>query len=713
MNAPIEKIPVSLHLEAEKRRAVLENFKAEEIQHLGQDALLAAKILAGHGAEWGRWTTSESMMKGKARHYCNINLHKRLLDFLAKEPFTTSAPDILIEEGVLTLTRIALLMKLVPSGGRHVNRKILRLKASSIAQKIFSDCPKITARAIRRKADDPAGEGLFQYLTEADVVEFTDYKRTRIEIERLHTLIARGVWSDAPQQPDIRQTTNPATATHSPKPDPKSEPFPPLPDEWLAQIGPRVLWVIEDMGPNLLLLLEDMREGLKTLDWSVTTTKKRNVSKYITAQLAEHPWSDRSGQPLKPPFKLTTGGGIGGSDTCEWPPRNWAHITNLCVTLQAAHLFIALLLSAGRIGEIATLSRDCVKIGRDGKSYLHGCTYKLADNLFGDARTWPAPDILGQCLGQQKRLAAAWDWLPSALDDGLPQEPRFGDDLFVSIGVPGSAGSDAKLTINVALQNLARRLDMDPEPGGKNVHAHRFRKTIGRLAGVALFNSPLVLKRLFGHKSIEMTLHYILCDQGVREEAEKVLRELRIMHCAEALEEIHKAINDGTSLPGHGGPGSARLITAVRNEDAKLNQSGRVWNEGSAYDLALLLTMQGQGWRLIKSNIVCSKAPGEDGLCQKKRSKGEPNTANCQPQCDNLIVFARRRRDVEQSIEQYLDIARQARDDGQLLVLAATLDNAQDEWVNFPDLAEKYEADPEVQALLALCEEPEPVAEAA
>lgn len=713
MNASVEKIPVSLDLEVEGRRAVLENFKVEEIQNLGRDDLLVAKILAGHGADWGHWTTPKSIMKSSARHYRNINLRKRLLDFLAKEPFRASVPDILIDEGVLTLTRIAMLMKLVPTGGRTVNNKGLRLKASSIAQKLSSNCLEITARAIRRKADGPAGEGLFQYLTEADVVEFTDYKRTRIEIERLHTLIARGVWSDAPPQPDIRQTTNPAAASRSQNSNPKSDPFPPLPDEWLAQIGPRVLWVIEEMGPNLLLLLEDMREGLKILDWSVTTTKKRNVSKYIATQLAEHPWLDRSDQSLKPHFKLTTAHGKGGSDACEWPPRNWEHITNLCVTLQAAHLFITLLLSAGRIGEIATLNRDCAKIGRDGKSYLHGYTYKLSDNLFGDARTWPAPDILNQCLGQQARLAASWDWLPNALGDGLPQAQRFGNELWISISAKRKTGSDAKLTINVALQNLARRLGMDPEPGGKNVHAHRFRKTIGRLAGVALFNSPLVLKRLFGHKSIEMTLHYILCDQGVREEAEKVLRELRIMHCAEALEEIHQAMRDGSALPGHGGPGAARLITAVRNEDAKLSQSGRVWTESSAYDLALLLTMQGQGWRLVKDNIICSKAPGEDGLCQKKRSKGEPNTANCQPQCDNRIIFARKRRDVEQCIEQYLDIARQARDDGQLLVLAATLDNAQDEWVNFPDLAEKYEADSEVQALLALCEEPEPVAEAA
>jgi hypothetical protein len=64
------------------------------------------------------------------------------------------------------------------------------------------------------------------------------------------------------------------------------------------------------------------------------------------------------------------------------------------------------------------------------------------------------------------------------------------------------------------------------------------------------------------------------------------------------------------------------------------------------------------------------------------------------------------------SIEQYLDIARQARDDGQLLVLASVMENMQDEWVNFFDLEQKYRSDPEVQALLTLCDEPDAAAEA-
>ena len=512
MNASIAKPPISIDIEAEGRRAVLENFKVENIQHLGRDDLLVAKILAGHGSEWGFWTTPESMMKGSTISFRNINLRKRLVDYLTKESFTAAYPDALIDEGVLMLTRLAMLMKLVPTGGRTINSKGERLKPSSIVQYIHTPCPQIIARAIRRKANSLASEGLFQFLTEADILEFKAYKRTRIQIERLHTLVSRGIWSDAPPQPDIRQITNPSTETYLPKTDRTPEPYQPLPNEWLAQIGPRVLWVIEEMGPNLLRLLKDMVDSFKWADLQRSKSAIGNeISKFITDHLEINPWLNRSNQPLTPPFKLTTASGKHGSNTCEWPPRTWEHITNLSVMLQAAHFFIALLLTAGRISEISTLSRDCIKISRDGKSYLYGYTYKLADNFFGDARTWPAPDILGQCLGQQARLAAAWDWLPNSLEDGQPQASRFSNDLWISIGAGGKAGAvGCGLHINSALKYLALRLDMDPAPGGKNIHAHRFRKTIGRLAGIALFNSPLVLKRLFGHKSIEMTLHLSL-----------------------------------------------------------------------------------------------------------------------------------------------------------------------------------------------------------
>jgi integrase len=707
MKVPKQKLLVALDPEDQGRYAVLTQFKAENIQHMGRDELLAVKILAGHGDQRGYWSTPKSMMpSARGSVYLDIDFSTRLRAYLAKEEVTTSSLDLLVEEGVLAMTRIALLMRLVPAAGRNSKGKTKLLKASSIAGYLYCCWPQITARAIRRKVFDPTPGRLFQHLTDSDVLEFTAYQQTRIELQRLHTLVARGVWSDAPPLQDIRQTTNPAIQTPANPPKPKSVPYQPIPDEWLAEIGPRVLWVVEEMGPNLLRLIEDMPLLLGDINWTYKESKiAMEYGARVCDHLKRHPWLDRFGKPLLPPFKLTTSKGLRGTDPYEWPPRNWEQTQTLCVTLQSAHLFITLLCSAGRIGEVSTLKRDCVDVGRDGKNYLKGFTYKLSGNLFGDARTWPAPPILARCVGQQARLVAALDWLPRRMSDGLPGNPRFDDELWVSVGISGLANQESDVQHNQALLRLARRLDMDPMPGGKNVHPHRFRKTIGRLAGVALFNSPLVLKRLFGHKSIEMTLHYILCDPGVRENAEKVLRELRIMHCAEALEEIHQALRDGAPLPAHGGAGAARLVTTVRNEDEHLKQLGRVWGEGSAYDLAYLLTGQGKGWRFIAPHVLCIK----DWICRKphRHRELEIDKPECDPGCENRYVQARHRRDTELNIESYIDIACQARDDGQLLVLAHTMENLRQELGYFADLRERYLAMPEVQALFALVSEPE------
>jgi integrase len=691
------------------RLTVLQRFHAEDIQTLSRDDLLAAQMLAGHGDTWGLWL-SAGANGPREKYLAKIDLAGRLRTFLSKDG-TKGCADTLLDEGVMVLTRLSIIMCIAPRVA--FKPSVDRLKPGTIANKLYNYLPRLVARGIARRIAAPEATGFFSCLTDSDQREFAANKMLRIELDRLNKLVVRGLWSDGPPLPDIRLTSDPSQIAHVPA-EAIGTPHLPLPDAWLSTIGPRVLWVVQELGPHLLNLLEALPEKMKCVDWSLTSAGiGRNIWPLIADHIAANPWRDYAGRLLKPEFPLLTCRGKHGADAKEWPPRTMEQVNSLSTTLQAAHLFIALLATAGRIGELAKLTRTCVEIARDGNSYLGGHTYKLSRNLFGDSRQWPAPPILCQVIGQQARLAAAFDWMPSSLSNGLIAEPRFADDFWVSIGNSGRSGESADMAFNRALHMLAIRLGMPPRPGGRSVHPHRFRKTVGRLAGVALFNSPLVLKRLFGHKSIEMTMHYILCDASVREEAEAILRELRIMHCAEALEEIRHAITHDLPVPGIGCAGAERLAAAVRNTAAELEQGGRTWQEGSAYDLACLLTMQGRGWRLIKENVVCSKAPGEDGMCLKARSKGEPNTANCQPECDNRIVFARKRRDVELSIEQYLNIAREARDDGQLLVLASVMDNLQDEWADFADLAQRYRADPEIQALLALCEEPRTAEEVA
>lgn len=709
MNAPVETALADL-VEA-SYLACLQRFEPADVQNLGRDELLGAQTLLGHGPKWGYWQTPATLAPGLVKpSHRKIDLAARLRDFLVKEG-VTNASEALIEEGVCMLTRIGILLRLVPAG-TSIWTASRALKPASILLHLYNNIPRITARALRRKLErGEEASGVFCCLTDADKHEFNATNKTRIELVRLYTLAARGQWHDVPPPLEATQTTDPSCAPNVPPSKNKTIPFSPLPDAWLEEIGPRVLWVIQELGPHLLHLLEALPESMSKLNWSLSSASiGKHLQLLIAAHLAKYPWLDRDGHPLTPPFAMTTANGKCGADTLEWPPRTYEHIVNQSVTLQTSHLFISLLACAGRIGEVATLTRHCVTIQRDGEGYLNRHSYKLSANFLGDELQSPSPEILQTCMGQQARLAAAFDRLPRSLDAGqMPEMARYGEKLWVSIGTAGKCGEKAEVVFNSALMNLAVRLDVNPKPGGKRVHAHRFRKTIGRLAGVALFNSPLVLKRLFGHKSIEMTLHYILCVPGIREEAETVLRELRIMHCAEALEEIHHAVANNLPLPANGGAGAARLVAAVEKQEAHLREQGRVWTEGSAYELACLLTGQGKGWRLINANIVCSK----DWVCSKphRHKELELDKPKCDPGCENRVVLARRRRDIEESIEQYLDIARRAQADGQLLVMAHSMENLREVLGYYADLREEYLAMPDVQAMFALCDDTgEPVA---
>jgi hypothetical protein len=687
------------------RIAALNQFKLEEFQYLSPGDLLLAQTVTGHGDVWGVWKTPNTISPGKLHTpFRSIDLAKRVRDYLDKEgvlPVSDAALDALIDDGVLHLTRLALLIRLAPTGGQ-TKTKNRRLKPSSLAQRIYTECPQILARAIRRKAEGHDAPGLFSCLNEDDVRELRQIKKLRIEFDRLAVLAARGWWTDLPPQPDITRMTNPRGAKDVRAPESIEREYQPIPDDYLAEIGPRVLWLIRDLGPNLLHLLEGLAARLESLDWSTMTTAKLTgdygvINKFIAQCLCEHPWMDRAGKPLQPDFPLVTG--AKKQEKFEWPPRTYGQLQVLSTSLQSAQLFITLLASAGRVGEVESMPRSCVTNARDSKDYIRGWTYKLSGNIFGDVRQWPAPAVLVQALGQQARLAMIWGRLPPGrLDAGLPTAPAIHEALWLSLGTGSNASASKPLGKSAnALQMLAIRVGMDPKPGGINLHPHRCRKTIGRLAGVALFNSPLVLKRLFGHKSIEMTLHYILCDPDIRTEAEAVLRELRILHCADLLEEVREALAKGVPLPGHSGASAPRLVEAVKDHEARLAKSGRLWTDGSAYDLAYMMTVNGQAWRFCRKDIVCTKVPGEGG-CDKQKS-------SCKPDCDNRIVLALKQRDAMEVAESYLDIARQARDDEQFLIFYAEMLRFREQLDTFPEIKAQYLSNPEVQSLLALCEE--------
>lgn len=183
------------------RIAALNKFKLEEFQSLPLEDLLLAQTIAGHGDEWGIWKTPITISPGKLpAGLRSIDLAKRLRDFIAKEAALTvseAALDALVENGVLHITRLALLQRLAPTGGQR-KTKIRRLKPSSLAQYIYNNFPKVLARAIRRKVKHPEALGLLACLTEEDVQELGRADKLRITLELLTTLAVRGWWSDLP-----------------------------------------------------------------------------------------------------------------------------------------------------------------------------------------------------------------------------------------------------------------------------------------------------------------------------------------------------------------------------------------------------------------------------------------------------------------------------------------------------------------------------------
>lgn len=335
-----------------------------------------------------------------------------------------------------------------------------------------------------------------------------------------------------------------------------------------------------------------------------------------------------------------------------------------------------LLGTGARIGEIVDLQADCLSTDSQGNTHISGFTFKYSGNRDGVMRTWPAPHILQSCIRQQLKLRELWNRLPTSISGPNQNQARVREGLWFSLG-PGAANSDdPEFGPRHALHMLCKRIGVDSYPGGAHIHPHRFRKTLARIAGIALWNSPLIIKQLFGHKQVEMTLRYILSDPGIREETERVLRELRVMSCTKTLEAIRSALEKDEPPPFIGGSATT-LHNVVEDRLSRLAASGDKWSNATAYELACELTLNGAGWRIASPGVFCTKLPHESGLCRgegaKRGGKGEPDVSNCRSACDHRLAIARQLRDVEEACYAMLELAKRACKENQLLVAEACL----------------------------------------
>ncbi|MFA5874653.1 MAG: hypothetical protein WC832_11875, partial [Anaerolineales bacterium] len=75
-----------------------------------------------------------------------IDLRKRLNDFMPKDTPLSSSLDTLLDEGVLWMTRYALLLRIGPGGMRKANGRPLDITV--IAHRIYIALPQILAKGV-------------------------------------------------------------------------------------------------------------------------------------------------------------------------------------------------------------------------------------------------------------------------------------------------------------------------------------------------------------------------------------------------------------------------------------------------------------------------------------------------------------------------------------------------------------------------------------
>lgn len=738
--------------------------QTHEIQSVDVDTLGRLKALAGHGDRLLVWSTPEEWLVHGSRRdaIMSVDLQKEALSTLTADERATVdmkpvsgavaflaerlTPAQLVDATALQAVRYLLLMRLGPSARTGRMSGKVALKAGLIAITASGAIRRMVAIVIRKRLDLLA-RGLlslddtrhFALIQPSDLATLpkTFARDCATELRRMDQLCGRGLWLDAPMpERDQTSTVDPAQPPKEAEPERKPDPHLPLPDDYVAQMGRRSLWIIEHLGPFLL----DVGEELLT-EWRRSAhvgkcskgERKKILLRVLAARHAGDP-ADSASTSLRcpePPFtiRLSTHGETAGRrfkhaaaanalddgdedeslESFKWPPYNLAHFTGLCSVLQGAHFFVASMAMAARQSESMDLRRDCVVYGKDGQWRAVGRTFKLVQALEGEFRDWELPEAAARAIEQQARLASMLEQMPWSQNLSALLDPKFvafkGEHLWCRIGTGLTNPREVPRDANKFLRKYARMLDMETEPGGQPLRTHRFRKTIARLAALAIDEAPLMLKHLFGHKDIEMTLHYILADKALAAEIEQIIKELHMMRAKAPVEAFvarlassearkHGADELDVDYGGYGGKAVDRLADTVERYRDQAVASGRMRNSSEDFgadhidDVVRILTGDGTYFNLVRPGVFCTKRLGEWGPCSRK--KGQADRSNCQETCDHRLEEPWLRADADGCVGDALAGYERASADGEVLLQSFWADQVRRNVVRFEDLRAKW-----------------------
>lgn len=730
------------------RFEALAHTPVDSLKTLDKSGVLVLQSILRHGADYGIWETPIQWHPLGALSVLRIDLRQRIIsslkptyqsivkeaearhktDSVSAEKFVAPSIELqILDEAVLAACRYLLLLRMGPS---TMQAGITRpLKPSNIAGIAYMSLSRLLALGVSRRLDliesNRGAVGFFKHIQISDIDALSDgkssRKQLRIELERIHRLAEKGFWEDTPA---IESVAPVSKVKGEPKakvgPAGADEPHQPLPDDYVAEMGRKSLWLVKDLAPNLFAVGQEICQIWSRTDSLAKTadTVRQYRIRQVKAYLNTYIWRDSQGAIIEePPFPIRLMGfkdnenDVPDSETddaeigleIDWPPQRFANVMGLMHNVQLAHLFIVSLSTGARKSETLDLKRDCIRYAPDGLPYASGRTFKLVQHYEGEQREWVLPDLAVDALEQQVRLVQ----LIEAIGPMKPTRVRNTGKAIKPSNHLWCTASKGKRNsplrhINPALLVFAQSLGMDTAPGGQNLRPHRLRKTLARLVALALTQAPKILKDVFGHKSIEMTLYYILTNEDLRVEIEEVARELRVMRAKEIIEKMVEAEGlEGAApaLGGFGGQAALMMERAIATEKQRLHRQSREWGADSAMDLANLLTLSGQAWEYVRPGIICTKLPAtEFGPC--RINKGRPEPSKCQSHCRHRLEEDFLRDDVDGAIRDSVEAYDACAATSDEMTQALWAGQVRAHLTRFEDLKMKWLIHPTVQKII-------------
>lgn len=287
----------------------------------------------------------------------------------------------------------------------------------------------------------------------------------------------------------------------------------------------------------------------------------------------------------------------------------------------------------------------------------------------GELRDWALPEFAERAFEQQARLVYLVERLSplnTTYPVSSPRDVAEGDNLWFGVGVRSSHVNSQTLTAQ--FKRYAEVLGLESNPGGQPIRPHRLRKTLARLVALAIAQAPKILQDVFGHKNIDMTMHYILTDEALSAEIDEIVRELRIIRCTDDLSKFassdsgplssevagpaNSRSSSDTPSDCFGGRAAPSIRRAIAEQELVLHRRAQDWGAEDIRDLAEVLTLGGTTWNLVRPGVLCTKSLNQFGPCNKKR--GHPDPAGCQTSCDHRLEQAWLRQDVDGCIAEAL-----------------------------------------------------------